>query len=187
MHSNLNKHAISTTALSLVLGLILSACGTAQTTGTGLGQASTPASTEEFVLIWKLYGTPTVTPYRPPRTPVAQAAIPTITLSAKSAAAQLEGPAAKGKAIFTGAGTCFTCHDTANGIKVVGPTLKGVASRAGSREPGKSADDYLHESIVSPNAYLVEGFPQGIMPQNFGQILSKDQINDLVAYLKTLN
>jgi cytochrome c2 len=181
------KRASGTLALSLVFGLILSACGPAQTTGTGLAQASTPANTEEFVLIWKLYGTPTATPYRAPYTPMAQTAAPTRTLSAQSVAAQLEGPAAKGKTIFTGVGSCFTCHDTTNGIKIVGPSLKGVASRAVSREPGKSADVYLHESIMTPNAYLVEGFPQGIMPQNFAQILSKDQIDDLVAYLKTLN
>ena len=186
MYSYLNKRAIGTLVLSLVFGLILSACGT-QAAGTGLAQAVTPTSTEEFVLIWKLNGTPTATPYRPPRTLIAQTAMPTLTLSAKSVASQLDGPAAKGKTIFAGAGTCFTCHDTANGIKIVGPSLKGIASRAASREPGKSADDYLHEAITKPNAYLVEGFPQGIMPQNFGQILSKEQIDDLVAYLKTLN
>jgi hypothetical protein len=64
--------------------------------------------------------------------------------------------------------------------------LKGVASRAGSREPGKSADYYLHESLMAPNAFVVPNFPANVMPQNFAQTLSAQQIDDLVAYLKTL-
>lgn len=96
------------------------------------------------------------------------------------------GDPTRGQALFQGAGACSACHDVANGVTIVGPSLKGVASRAGSREPGKSAADYLHESIVSPNAFIVPGFQPNIMPQTFTQTLSTQQINDLVAYLLTL-
>ena len=180
------KQSIATLALSLVFGLVVSGCGSSQVSGVGVSQAVTPTNTGDFVVIWELWGTPTPTPYRPPYTPVAQTAVPTVTLSAPSTANQLNGPAAQGQIIFTGIGSCFTCHDTSSGVKIVGPSLKGVASRAASREPGKSADDYLHESIMTPNAYLVQEFSPGIMPQNFAQILSKQQINDVVAYLQTL-
>ncbi len=50
----------------------------------------------------------------------------------------------------------------------------------------KTVEEYLHESIVNPNAFVVEGFPSGVMYQNYGQDLSKQQIDDLVAFLLTL-
>jgi len=96
------------------------------------------------------------------------------------------GDPVKGQQVFTGPGGCFACHDTSTGNTIVGPSLKGVASRAGGREPGKSADDYLHESILTPNAYVVNGFSAGIMPQSFSKSLSAQQIEDVVAYLETL-
>src|SRR5258708_37091817 len=183
------KQSIATLALNLVFGLVVSGCGSSQVSGVGVSQAVTPTNTGDFVVIWELWGTPTPTPYRPPYTPVAQTAQPTVTLSAlsaPSAANQLNGPAAQGQIIFTGIGTCVTCHDTSSGVKIGWPSLKGVASRAASREPGKSADDYLHESIMTPNAYVVQGFSPVIMPQNFAHILSKQQINHVVSYLQTL-
>ena len=42
---------------------------------------------------------------------------------------------------------------------------------------------YVHESIVDPNAYVVQGFSAGLMPQNFSQVLKPQQIADLVAFL----
>jgi Cytochrome c len=74
----------------------------------------------------------------------------------------------------------------ANGVTIVGPSLKGVAVRAATRKPGYTAIAYLRESIMYPNAYVVQGFNPGIMPQTFGQQLSKQQIDDVVSYLLTL-
>ncbi|OQA45197.1 MAG: Cytochrome c2 precursor [Chloroflexi bacterium ADurb.Bin325] len=78
---------------------------------------------------------------------------------------------------------CATCHSV-DGSQLVGPSLKGVAERAASRVQGESAAEYLHQSLVEPNAYVVEGFSEGIMPSYKG--LSEAQLNDLVAYLLTL-
>jgi mono/diheme cytochrome c family protein len=39
---------------------------------------------------------------------------------------------------------------------------------------------------LEPNAYLVEGFGQGLMPAGYGDELSEEQLNDLVAYLLSL-
>ncbi len=94
--------------------------------------------------------------------------------------------AANGQTVFTTVGACRTCHDVEKGIPIVGPSLKGVATRAGNRKPGMAAIDYLHESIVKPNAYVVDGFSANIMPQNMGELLTPQEINDLVAYLMTL-
>lgn len=78
---------------------------------------------------------------------------------------------------------CATCHSV-DGSQLVGPSLKGVAERAASRVQGESAAEYLHQSLVEPNAYVVEGFSEGIMPSYKG--LSEAQLNDLVAYLLAL-
>lgn len=81
---------------------------------------------------------------------------------------------------------CITCHSLDPNTVIVGPSMAGIASRAGSREPGKSAEDYLKESILTPDTYLVEGFPAGTMPQVWADELSDEQVNDLIAYLMTL-
>jgi hypothetical protein len=36
---------------------------------------------------------------------------------------------------------------------------------------------------VDPNAIIVEGFPEGTMPQNYGKDLTPEQIDALVKYL----
>jgi hypothetical protein len=69
---------------------------------------------------------------------------------------------------------------------MVGPSLKGVASRAGARKPGFTPIDYLRESIMKPNAFVVPGFAAGVMVQNYGTTLTPAQIDDIVAYLLTL-
>ena len=46
---------------------------------------------------------------------------------------------------------------------------------------------YLHESIVDPNAKIVKGYSAGLMPQNFGDTLSSDDIDAIVQYILSLN
>lgn len=81
---------------------------------------------------------------------------------------------------------CVTCHSLEPDVKIVGPSLAGVATRAGTREPGKSAEQYLIESITKPDAYTVEGFDAGTMPVQFANELTDQQVKDLVAFLMTL-
>ncbi len=80
---------------------------------------------------------------------------------------------------------CSTCHRVDSEERLVGPGLLNVGQRAATRVPGLSAVEYLHQSIVSPGAYVVEGYA-GLMPKNWGQVFSENQINDLIAYLLTL-
>lgn len=88
---------------------------------------------------------------------------------------------------LTRAPTCKTCHVVeANAEPIVGPNLYGIASVAGSRVPGQSAAEYLRAAIVAPNDFLVEGYQPGIMPQTYELYLSEQQINDIVAYMLTL-
>ncbi len=103
------------------------------------------------------------------------------------------GNAANGETLFAqptigtnNAPGCITCHSLEPDVVIVGPSQAGLATRAQSRVPGMSAADYIHQSIVEPNAYVVEGFAEGLMYQFYGQDLTEDQINDLVAYTLTL-
>jgi hypothetical protein len=101
------------------------------------------------------------------------------------------GDEEEGERIFYG-GTadaragCAICHSLEPGITVVGPSLAGIASQAVERIPGLSAEEYLYQSIVDPNAYLVEGFEGGRMPSNYEEILTDGQIQDILAFLSTL-
>jgi cytochrome c2 len=88
---------------------------------------------------------------------------------------------------------CITCHTLQAGQKLVGPSLAGTATKAAEYVQGesytgsaKTPEAYLHESIVEPNAFVVEGFPSGVMYQNYEQDLSAEDIDGLVAFLMTL-
>ena len=64
--------------------------------------------------------------------------------------------------------------------------MAGVASHAGQRVSGQTAEQYLRTSILDPNAYIVPGYAANGMYQDFAKVLTDKQVNDLVAYLLTL-
>jgi len=81
---------------------------------------------------------------------------------------------------------CSRCHATIPNSVVVGPSLAGIADRAGSRVAGVDAETYLRNSILTPDAYVVEGYASGVMPPDLAQDLTEEDIDALVAYLLTL-
>jgi len=93
------------------------------------------------------------------------------------------GNPAAGKALFTSA-ACAGCHTftPAGSTGTTGPNLDNLAADAQKANRG-SLQQYVEESIVDPNAYVVPGFGSGIMPPNFKQTLKPQQIADLVAFL----
>lgn len=95
------------------------------------------------------------------------------------------GDPENGQQLFT-ANACVGCHNIEVDAVLVGPSLLNVKDRAGERVEGQTAVEYIRNSIINPNDYLVEGFPAGQMPQTYGTTLSEQQINDLIAYLFTL-
>ena len=95
------------------------------------------------------------------------------------------GNAAAGKAVFLApASQCAGCHTfkPAGTTAKVGPDLDNLAADAQKANRGSLAQ-YVHESIVDPNAYVVPKYSAGLMPQNFKQVLKPQQIADLVAFL----
>jgi cytochrome c551/c552 len=102
------------------------------------------------------------------------------------ATAVAKGDPARGAAVFVGDGGCNFCHDVSAGTIVGGPSLKGIAATAATRKPPMTAEEYLHESIMNPNIYLVEGYVKNSMFDDYGESLKAEQIADLVAYMLTL-
>ncbi len=105
---------------------------------------------------------------------------------AEGEAVETQDPAALGKQVAASAG-CAACHSV-DGSQLVGPTWKGLFGKTETMGDGSSMtvdDAYLHESIVDPSAKIVQGF-QDLMPKNFSQTLSPDEINGLIEYIKTL-
>jgi mono/diheme cytochrome c family protein len=105
-----------------------------------------------------------------------------------------EGDAANGEALATSKG-CVVCHVTTPTGPSWPPTeeLPGIGTRAETRptEPdytgnAKSPEQYLHESIVDPNVYIVQGFAPNIMPQNYGDTLTAQETADLIAYMLSI-
>jgi mono/diheme cytochrome c family protein len=81
---------------------------------------------------------------------------------------------------------CANCH-TLTDLDLLGPGFEGIADRAATRVPGLSAEEYILQSIVDPEAYIVEGnWPEDeVMPTSYAEAYSEQDINDLVAFLMT--
>jgi cytochrome c551/c552 len=105
--------------------------------------------------------------------------------------ARLSADPEAGKRLFSGAtlgasAGCQICHSLEPGVQLVGPSLAGVATRAETRVPGLSAQDYLMQSLVDPDAHVVAGFQPGQMRPDLADALTQQQLDDLVAFLLTL-
>lgn len=74
---------------------------------------------------------------------------------------------------------CVTCHSLEEDVTLVGPSLFAVESRV----DGLTAAEYVRESIVDPDAYVVAGFVPGQMNPGWDDYLSAEQIESLVALL----
>src|SRR5215218_3648269 len=84
--------------------------------------------------------------------------------------------AGQGKAIFTGEGGCGACHTlaAAGTTGTVGPKLDGI---------GAKGEAFIKQSIEDPDAKVEEGFPKGVMPQDFKSRLGPAKVDALVKYL----
>lgn len=142
---------------------------------------------------------PTATPTLEPSTPTPEPATATptpepdpTTEAVVAVDALTEGNPERGREIFESGGEkytdkpqyhCSRCHSL-DGSEGYGPTLQGISERAGERVPGQSAVEYLRQSILEPDAYIVEGskYRMGRFP---GILLNEGEINDLIAFMLT--
>ena len=90
-----------------------------------------------------------------------------------------------GRSIFLGQGTCFICHtidDEPLAGGQIGPNLSQI---------GLKGEEYIRESIMTPDAVIATDCPTGPCPsgtmiQTFGELFSEDQVDALVNYLLSL-
>jgi hypothetical protein len=75
------------------------------------------------------------------------------------------------------------CHSLEPGVQIVGPSQADIGTRAATRKPGYSAELYIYESIVNPNAYLVEGFQPDLMPKTFKETLTPQDLANVIAFM----
>ena len=93
--------------------------------------------------------------------------------------------ASNGQNIFQQLG-CITCHRSDTQGR--GPNLVGLFGKRVPLEDGRTViadENYVRESILNPSAKIVSGF-KPIMPV-FQGLVSEEQLNALIAYIKSLN
>ena len=93
----------------------------------------------------------------------------------------------RGRWVFFGKGRCIVCHKVeAIGDGQRGPDLTEIGIVAATRRPGQSAAEYLLESIVKPEAFLVPEYGEHMPKVNReGIFLEPDEIRSLVVYLSS--
>jgi mono/diheme cytochrome c family protein len=87
-----------------------------------------------------------------------------------------------GEQIFTAAG-CAGCHTftPAGSNGTIGPNLNDLKSAAAKFAKGKPPEEYVRESILKPDAFVVPGFSNS-MPSFDGR-LTDQQVQALIDYL----
>ena len=79
--------------------------------------------------------------------------------------------------------SCSACHSTGD-RRVMGPGLAGINVTGATRDPALTVDQYIEQAIRNPGAFVVPGY-NNVMPNAYGR-LPQDDVDDLIAYLKSL-
>jgi cytochrome c oxidase subunit 2 len=93
-------------------------------------------------------------------------------------------PEGRGQALVAANG-CAACHSI-NGAPGIGPTWFGLFGRQERLTDGSvitADEEYIHESILAPQARIVAGFENQLMPV---YQFTDEQVADIIAYIKTL-
>lgn len=130
---------------------------------------------------------------------VSGAAVPAANIGEATPQAASNDPVELGRALFAQSPpSCGGCHSTAAGVTLVGPSLADISARADKtmasssyHGSAKTPEEYIRESILEPNAYVVPGNTfsaggQSLMPADFQKTLTPAQVDHLVAYLMSL-
>jgi len=112
-----------------------------------------------------------------------------------TAEAQAEPEASAEVIAAFNAGACGGCHTipgVPGAVGQVGPDLSNLGAEAADRRSGYTAEEYIRESILDPNAFIAPNCPTGdcpsnLMPPNFKETLSPEQVEMIVNYLMTLS
>ncbi|MEZ4513174.1 MAG: c-type cytochrome [Chloroflexota bacterium] len=125
---------------------------------------------------------PTATPLAPPTAVPTPAPTPT--------PRPIDGTTPEEIILNSGCGACHSIGALGEAGKV-GPDLSNIGLLAGNRVAGLSAEAYLRQAIMEPNAFIAPACPNGdclsnIMPRDYATRLTPAQIDTVVGYLLTL-
>ena len=99
-----------------------------------------------------------------------------------------EGDAGSGAKLFEQSvndlPSCVSCHSL-DSVNQAAPSIVGYGAIAGERVSGETAREYSYWSIVAPSRHIVNGF-SNVMPSNYDEVLTEQDIADLIAYMLTL-
>ncbi len=92
---------------------------------------------------------------------------------------QTEGNPVEGRVVFMSSG-CGGCHrfQPAGTTGMTGPDLDELPDLA--EKAGQPLNEFVRESIVNPDSYVEQGFPEGVMPAWSG---NEQDLANLVAFL----
>jgi cytochrome c oxidase subunit 2 len=99
------------------------------------------------------------------------------TEAAEGGEAESQGASSAGAQLFASAG-CGSCHTlaAAGSTGTTGPDLNEFLA------PDDDTQG-VEVMIVEPNSELAEGYPANVMPQNYGQTFSSEEVHQLAEYL----
>ena len=83
-----------------------------------------------------------------------------------------------------GCGACHTIQGIQGAVGTVGPNLCEVGEEVQKGE--EEIDDIITE-IVDPNAKIAPGYQAGIMPTNFGEVFTQEELELMAKYLAQLS
>jgi len=80
---------------------------------------------------------------------------------------------------------CATCHEhpLIEEGGDIGPNLGELPKVAGKRKKGMAAREYIKESIMNPNAFIVEDFDEDTMPDDFSKRMTVAEFDMIVDAL----
>jgi cytochrome c oxidase subunit 2 len=92
------------------------------------------------------------------------------------------GTVERGSEVFAAAG-CGGCHALAKAgtDAQIGPALDDLTAAAS--EAGVPVPEFVRSSIVDPDAVIAPEYQPGVMPKDFAQSLSPEELDALVDYL----
>lgn len=97
-----------------------------------------------------------------------------------------ESPADWGRRMFA-QNNCNTCHSL-DGSRIAGPSFKGLWGRQETLVNGQTVEvdaNYVRESILQPQAKVVAGYSNVVMP-TFAGALNDEQIDAMIEFIKTV-
>lgn len=101
-----------------------------------------------------------------------------------------EGDPARGADLYDITYGCQACHGelTDSSWEGTGPWMGAIEENAQARIPEYTVEQYVYESILHPNDYVVSGYAANLMPTNFAQRMGQTEetpqdLMDIMAYI----